>query len=45
MRHQLLVNGLLGALALGTLGVVWVTRETPTTAQVAERKGKTLNIG
>ena len=42
MRRQLVVNGLLAALALGTLGVVWVTRETPTTAQVAERKGKLL---
>jgi uncharacterized protein DUF4340 len=44
MRRQLVINGLLGALALGTLGVVWVTRETPTTAQLAERKGKLLPV-
>jgi len=44
MRRQLLVNGLLAALALGSLAVVWATRETPTTAQVAERKGKLLPI-
>jgi len=43
-RQQVLVNGLLAVLALGTLGVVWLTRETPTTAQVAERKGKLLPI-
>lgn len=40
MRRQLLVNGALLALALGTLGVVWATRETPTTTQLAERKDK-----
>jgi len=44
MRRQLWVNGLLGALALATLGVVWLTRETPTTAQLAERKGKLLPV-
>jgi Domain of unknown function (DUF4340) len=42
MRRQLFVNGALLALALATLGVVWVTRETPTTSQLAERKGKLL---
>jgi hypothetical protein len=42
MRRQLVVNGALLALALGTAGVVWVTREAPTTAQLASRKGKLL---
>ncbi len=41
-RRQLLVNGALLALALGTLGVVWATRETPTTAELASRRGKLL---
>jgi Domain of unknown function (DUF4340) len=40
MRQQLLVNGALVVLALGTLGVVWVTREAPTTADLASRKDK-----
>lgn len=40
MRRQTVVNGALLALALGTLGVVWVTREAPTTAELAERKDK-----
>ncbi len=40
MRRQLLVNGALLALALGTLGVVWATREAPTTAERASRKDK-----
>lgn len=44
MRRQSWVNGLLAALALATLGVVWITRETPTTAQLAERKGKLLLV-
>jgi hypothetical protein len=44
MRRQVWVNGLLGALALATLGVVWVTRETPTTAELAQRKDKLLPV-
>lgn len=42
MRRQLLVNGALLALALGTLGVVWATRETATTAELESRKNKLL---
>ena len=42
MRRQLFVNGALLALALGTLGVVWATREAPTTAELAARKNKLL---
>jgi len=42
MRGQLYVNGALLALALGTLGVVWVTRETATTAELESRKNKLL---
>jgi hypothetical protein len=42
MRQQLLVNGALLALALGTLGVVWATREAPTTGELASRKDKLL---
>jgi hypothetical protein len=42
MRQQLLVNGALLALALGTLGVVWATREAPTTSELASRKDKLL---
>ena len=42
MRQQLLVNGALVALALGTLGVVWATREAPTTFELASRKDKLL---
>ena len=42
MRQQLLVNGALLALALGTLGVVWATREAPTTGELAARKDKLL---
>lgn len=42
MRRQLLVNGGLFLLALGTLGVVWATREAPTSSQLAERKNKLL---
>lgn len=40
MRKTTLVNGALLALALGTLGVVWATRESPTTAELADRKDK-----
>ena len=42
MTRQLLVNGALLALALGTLGVVWATREAPTTAELTARKNKLL---
>lgn len=42
MRRQVVVNAALVALALGTLGVVWATREAPTTAELASRKGKLL---
>jgi Domain of unknown function (DUF4340) len=40
VRRQVLVNGALLALALGTLGVVWATREAPTSAELAERQDK-----
>ncbi len=40
MRRQLLVNGALFVLALGTLGVVWATRDVPTTAELSARKEK-----
>ncbi len=40
MHRQLFVNGALLALALGTLGVVWATREAPTTAELQSRKDK-----
>ena len=40
MRRQLLVNGALVVLALGTLGLVWATREAPTTATLRSRKDK-----
>jgi Domain of unknown function (DUF4340) len=42
MRRQLFVNGALLALALGTLGVVWATRETATTSELESRKNKLL---
>lgn len=42
MRRQLLVNACLVALALGTLGVVWATREAPTSSELAARKDKLL---
>lgn len=44
MRRQLLVNGCLLVLALGTLGVVWATRDAPTTSELAARKDKLLPI-
>jgi len=40
MRRQVLVNGALLALALGTLGVVWATRQAPSTAELEARKDK-----
>jgi hypothetical protein len=40
MRRQLLVNGAIMALALGTLGVVWITRQAPTTTELEARKDK-----
>ena len=42
MRRQTFVNAALLALALGTLGVVWLTREAPTTAELSARKNKLL---
>src|SRR5260221_3818702 len=42
MRRQLVVNGALFALALGTLALVWTTREAPTTAELRARKDKLL---
>lgn len=42
MRRAVLFNGALVALALGTLGVVWATRDTDTTADLAARQGKLL---
>lgn len=42
MRRQLLVNGSLLVLALVTLGAVWATRETSTSAELSERKNKLL---
>lgn len=42
MRRQLFVNGALLALALGTLGVVWATREEQTTTELQSRKDKLL---
>lgn len=41
-RQQLFMNGALVALALGTLGVVWATRDAPTTAELTARKSKLL---
>jgi hypothetical protein len=40
LRRQTVVNGALLALALGTLGVVWATRDAPTSAELTERKDK-----
>ncbi len=40
MRRQLLVNGSLLALALGSLGVVWATRDQTTTSELAVRRNK-----
>jgi Domain of unknown function (DUF4340) len=42
MRRQVLVNGLLLALALGTFAAVWATRLAPTTAELDARKDKLL---
>ena len=42
MRRALIVNGFIAALALGTLGVVWATRDAPTTGELAARKNKLL---
>jgi hypothetical protein len=43
VRRQLIVNGGILAIALGTLGVVWATRDAPTTAQLSARRGKLLD--
>lgn len=40
MRRQLIVNGVIAALALGSLGVVWATRDAPTSSELAARKNK-----
>jgi hypothetical protein len=40
MRRAGLVNGALLALALGTLGLVWATRDATTTAELEARKSK-----
>jgi len=40
MRRQLLINGTLVALALGTLGVVWATRDVATTGELLARKNQ-----
>src|SRR5687768_17260248 len=40
MRRAVFVNGALLALALGTLGVVWATRDVATTADLEARKSK-----
>lgn len=42
MRRQLLVNGALVALALGTAALVWTTRDKPTTSELGERQNKLL---
>lgn len=42
MRKASLVNGALLALGLASLGVVWATRDAPTSAERAERKDKLL---
>jgi len=43
MRRQVFVNGGLLVLALGTLGLVWATREAPTSSELAQRKNKLLS--
>ena len=40
MQKQLLINGALVALALGTLGVVWATRDVATSGELAARKNQ-----
>lgn len=40
MQKALLLNGALIALALGSLGVVWATRDAPTTGDVLARKNQ-----
>lgn len=42
MQRSLMVNGVLVALALVTLGVVWATRDAPTTSELAARRNKLL---
>ena len=44
MRRQVLVNAALVALALGTLGVLWATRDVQTTMQGETRKSKLLVV-
>lgn len=40
MQRSLLINGALVALALGTFGLVWATREAPTTSERLARKNQ-----
>lgn len=40
MRRPLLINGALLALALGTFGLVWATRDAPTTGDLLARKNQ-----
>jgi hypothetical protein len=42
MRKALAVNAALAALALGTLGIVWATRDSATTRELAARQSKLL---
>jgi hypothetical protein len=44
MRRALIVNGVIVALALGTLGVVWATRDAPGTSELLARKHKLLSV-
>jgi hypothetical protein len=44
MRRGLIVNGMLVVLALGTLGVVWATRDAPSSGELAARKNKLLGV-
>lgn len=44
MRRALIVNGVIVALALGTLGVVWATRDAPSTGELLARKHKLLGV-
>jgi hypothetical protein len=43
MQRQLLINGGLVALALGAFGVVWATRDAPTTSEISARRQQLLS--
>jgi hypothetical protein len=43
MRRQLIVNGVLAALALGSLGVVWATRNARTSSELEARQNKLIS--